>query len=262
MDPHHSSHVHAGAAAPNCTCRLPKEEDLAAAVVVVDVEAAPHYTSLKAAEADVVPSGGGGEGEGGDDVNYIARAQWLRAAVLGANDGLVSVASLMIGVGAVNENHNAMLVSGLAGLVAGACSMAIGEFVSVYAQYDIEVSQIERDGDSDGDNAADAAAARENLPSPTQAAFASALAFAVGGLLPLLTGGFIKQWGPRVGVVCASTSAGLAGFGAAGAYLGGANMVRSGTRVLLGGWLAMLVTYAVLRLFATLFHNMNISSSG
>jgi VIT1/CCC1 family predicted Fe2+/Mn2+ transporter len=263
MDPHHSSHVHAGAATPNCTCRLPKEEDLAAAVVVVDVEAAPHYTSLKAAEADVVPrgvggGGGGGEGVGGEEVNYMARAQWLRAAVLGANDGLVSVASLMIGIGAVNENNKAMLVSGLAGLVAGACSMAIGEFVSVYAQYDIEVTQIERDGDIDG---ADAAAAREKLPSPTQAAFASALAFAIGGLLPLLTSGFIKPWGPRVGVVCAASSVGLAGFGAAGGYLGGANMVRSGTRVLLGGWLAMLITYAVLRLFATIFHGMNISSS-
>ncbi|NP_001406648.1 vacuolar iron transporter homolog 2 [Oryza sativa Japonica Group] len=188
----------------------------------------------------------------------MARAQWLRAAVLGANDGLVSVASLMIGIGAVNENNKAMLVSGLAGLVAGACSMAIGEFVSVYAQYDIEVTQIERDGDIDG---ADAAAAREKLPSPTQAAFASALAFAIGGLLPLLTSGFIKPWGPRVGVVCAASSVGLAGFGAAGGYLGGANMVRSGTRVLLGGWLAMLITYAVLRLFATIFHGMNISSS-
>ncbi|KAF0893732.1 hypothetical protein E2562_029407 [Oryza meyeriana var. granulata] len=259
MDPHLSSHVHATAAAgagaaPNCACKLAKEEDVAAVVVDVEAAPAPHYSSLKKAEADVVPRGGG-DGEGSDEVNYMARAQWLRAAVLGANDGLVSVASLMIGVGAVNEGAKAMLVSGLAGLVAGACSMAIGEFVSVYAQYDIEVSQIERDGDG-----ADAAA-RENLPSPTQAAFASALAFAVGGLLPLLTGGLIKPWGARVGAVCAASSAGLAGFGAAGAYLGGANMVRSGTRVLLGGWLAMLVTYAVLRLFGTIFH-MHISSSG
>ncbi|XP_006653625.2 vacuolar iron transporter homolog 2-like [Oryza brachyantha] len=255
MDPHLSSHVHAAAAgaAPNCTCMLAKEEDLAS--VVVDVEAAPHYSSLKTAEGDLVPRGGGGGDGEGDEVNYMARAQWLRAAVLGANDGLVSVASLMIGVGAVNTTAKAMLVSGLAGLVAGACSMAIGEFVSVYAQYDIEVSQIERDGDN-----ADAAA-KEKLPSPTLAAFASALAFAVGGLLPLLAGGFIKPWGARVGVVCAASSVGLAGFGAAGAYLGGANMVKSGTRVLLGGWLAMLVTYAVLRLFGTVFH-MDISSSG
>ncbi|KAL5214049.1 hypothetical protein ABZP36_003201 [Zizania latifolia] len=69
------------------------------------------------------------------------------------------------------------------------------------------------------------------------------------------------SWGARVGAVCAASSLGLAGFGAAGAHLGGANIVRSGTRVLLGGWLAMLVTYGVLRLFGTLFH-MDVSSSG
>ncbi|KAG8065477.1 hypothetical protein GUJ93_ZPchr0004g38668 [Zizania palustris] len=258
MDPHISSYVHAAtvgysAAAPNGACRLNKEED-AAAFVDVDVEAA-RYSLAKTAEADVVaPSAGAGTDEDGG-VNYMARAQWLRAAVLGANDGLVSVASLMIGIGAVNTTAKAMLVSGLAGLVAGACSMAIGEFVSVYAQYDIEITQIERDGDGDD------AGAMDKLPSPTLAAFASALAFGIGGLLPLLAGGFIKSWGARVGAVCAASSLGLAGFGAAGAHLGGANIVRSGTRVLLGGWLAMLVTYGVLRLFGTLFH-MDVSSSG
>lgn len=260
MDPHHSSHVHAGAATPNCTCRLPKEEDLAAAVVVVDVEAAPHYTSLKAAEADVVPrgvggGGGGGEGDGGEEVNYMARAQWLRAAVLGANDGLVSVASLMIGIGAVNENNKAMLVSGLAGLVAGACSMAIGEFVSVYAQYDIEVAAARRrrrqrrrrcDGDGEEEGSG-------RLPSPFKAAAASALAFTVGALLPLLAGGFVRPWAPRVAAVCAATSAALAGFGALGAALGGASPARSAARVLLGGWAAMAACYGVLRLFANLY---------
>jgi vacuolar iron transporter family protein len=116
-------------------------------------------------------------GSGGHvDAGYMARAQWLRAAVLGANDGLVSVASLMVGVGAVNEGARAMLVSGLAGLVAGACSMAIGEFVSVYAQYDIQVAHAQRNGGGED----------EGLPSPTKAAAASALAFAV---LPLLSCG-------------------------------------------------------------------------
>jgi VIT1/CCC1 family predicted Fe2+/Mn2+ transporter len=105
-------------------------------------------------------------------------------AVLGANDGLVFVASLMIGVGAVNASRKAMLVSGMAGLVAGACSMAVGEFVSVYAHYDIEVSQLKRDGNEDG------------LPSPTQAALASVLAFAFGAILPLLSGGFVALWWP------------------------------------------------------------------
>ncbi|KAJ4748983.1 Vacuolar iron transporter [Rhynchospora pubera] len=74
-------------------------------------------------------------GKPDDTIDYMQRAQWLRASVLGANDGLVSVASLMIGVGAASSTMKAMLVSGLAGLIAGACSMAIGEFVSVYAQY-------------------------------------------------------------------------------------------------------------------------------
>lgn len=70
--------------------------------------------------------------------NYEQRGQWLRAAVLGANDGLVSIASLMMGVGAVKSEAKVTVVSGLAALVAGACSMAIGEFVSVYTQRDAE----------------------------------------------------------------------------------------------------------------------------
>ncbi|XP_010934147.1 vacuolar iron transporter homolog 2-like [Elaeis guineensis] len=191
-------------------------------------------------------------------VDYAARAQWLRAAVLGANDGLVSVASLMIGVGAVNQTAKAMLVSGLAGLVAGACSMAIGEFVSVYAQYDIEVAQMERESlESSG---SEAGKEKESLPNPLMAAGASALAFGMGALLPLLAGGFIRSWGVRVGVVCAVSSLGLAGFGAAGAVLGGANVSKSALRVLLGGWLAMLVTFGVLRLFGLAF-KMHVSSA-
>ncbi|CAI9294344.1 unnamed protein product [Lactuca saligna] len=83
-----------------------------------------------------------------EDIDYSQRGQWLRAAVLGANDGLVSVASLMIGVGAVKKDVKAMILSGFAGLVAGACSMAIGEFVS--------------------------------LPNPIQAAVPLALAFSLG----------------------------------------------------------------------------------
>ncbi|KAK3144124.1 hypothetical protein QOZ80_4AG0309090 [Eleusine coracana subsp. coracana] len=242
MDHHLSSHVHAAEAAAAALNGKAAGGDHAlmppppAAAVVLDVEATT-------AVAD--PSGGDG------GVDYTARAQWLRAAVLGANDGLVSVASLMIGVGAVNQNVRTMLVSGLAGLVAGACSMAIGEFVSVYAQYDIELSQITKRGGGGGVISKED---KESLPSPTQAALASALAFAVGALLPLLAGVFIPTFAVRVAVVCAASSVGLAGFGAAGGYLGGASMVRSGLRVLLGGWFAMLVTFAVLRLFGKVFH--------
>ncbi|CAL4967978.1 unnamed protein product [Urochloa decumbens] len=199
----------------------------------------------------------GSSGSGGGRVDYLARAQWLRAAVLGANDGLVSVASLMIGVGAVNDGARAMLVSGLAGLVAGACSMAIGEFVSVYAQYDIQVAHADRvrsgAGGSSDDGSSDGGAGEEGLPSPAQAAAASALAFAAGAAVPLLSGGFVRPWAARVAAVCASSSVGLVGFGAAGAYLGGASVVRSGARVLLGGWLAMAVTFAVLKLCSLAF---------
>ncbi|KAG2567699.1 vacuolar iron transporter homolog 2-like [Panicum virgatum] len=259
MDPHLSSHVHATAAAAAEAAAaggspggkkaggalLPP-----AAVVILDVEAggAPTNGPAAAAAVAVDPSDGG---DGG--VDYMARAQWLRAAVLGANDGLVSVASLMIGVGAVNRSRKAMLVSGMAGLVAGACSMAIGEFVSVYAQYDIEVSQLKRDG-TDGDEGA-----RDALPSPTQAALASALAFAFGAILPLLSGVFVPSLWARLVAVSAASGVGLAGFGAAGAYLGGSSMRRSVLRVLLGGWFAMLVTYGVLRLFGVVF-NIDVSS--
>ncbi|KAJ8511757.1 hypothetical protein OPV22_002191 [Ensete ventricosum] len=191
-----------------------------------------------------------------DPVDYMARAQWLRAVVLGANDGLVSVASLMLGVGAVGQNDKAMLVSGLAGLVAGACSMAIGEFVSVYAQYDIEVAERERRRRNGGKEEEE----EGNLPNPLLAAAASALAFSLGAVLPLLAGGFIRSWGVRVGVVCAVSSLGLAGFGAAGAVLGGANVLNSALRVLIGGWLAMLVTYGVLRVSGLVF-GMHVSSA-
>ncbi|WOL00088.1 vacuolar iron transporter [Canna indica] len=186
--------------------------------------------------------------ERASSVDYMARAQWLRAAVLGANDGLVSVASLMIGVGAVNQAAKAMLVSGLAGLVAGACSMAIGEFVSVRAQYDIEAAEMERRcrGKGGGHRVEEK---ESQLPNPLLAAGASAAAFAAGAALPLLAGGFIRSWSVRVAAVCLVSSLGLAGFGAAGAALGGANVYRSGFRVLVGGWSAMVVTYGVLRLF-------------
>ncbi|KAF8776079.1 hypothetical protein HU200_003901 [Digitaria exilis] len=240
MDPHLSSHVHAATAAsapssPGGRKAIADALPVPPPPAIIDIEAgAPENSPPLPAAADPIDGAGG-------EVDYMARAQWLRAAVLGANDGLVSVASLMIGVGAVNATGKAMLVSGLAGLVAGACSMAIGEFVSVYAQYDIEVTQLKRDG-TDRDEAA-----RDALPSPTQAALASALAFAFGALLPLLSGVFVPSWWARLVAVCAASSVGLAGFGAAGAYL-----VRGEGAP--GGWFAMIVTFGVLRVFGSVFH--------
>ncbi|WVY95585.1 hypothetical protein V8G54_027736 [Vigna mungo] len=141
------------------------------------------------------------------DFDYSKRSQWLRAAVLGANDGLVSTASLMMGVGAVKQDIKVMILTGFAGLVAGACSMAIGEFVSVYSQ----------------------------------AAAASALAFSVGAIVPLLAASFIREYKVRIGVVLGAVSLALVVFGWLGAVLG----------VLVGGWLAMAITFGLTKLIGS-----------
>ncbi|GAV60121.1 VIT1 domain-containing protein, partial [Cephalotus follicularis] len=170
------------------------------------------------------------------------RAQWLRAAVLGANDGLLSTASLMMGVGAVRKDSKTMILTGVAGLFAGACSMAIGEFVSVYSQYDIEMAQIERENNV---LANDLESKKEKLPNPLQAAVASALSFSVGALMPLLGAAFIKDYMVRLGVVIGVASFALIGFGWLGAVLGGAAVVKSSFRMLFGGWMAMGITFGL-----------------
>ncbi|RYR64411.1 hypothetical protein Ahy_A03g010517 isoform A [Arachis hypogaea] len=159
------------------------------------------------------------------NTNYTQRAQWLRAAVLGANDGLVSVASLMMGVGAVKHDITAMVLAGFAGLVAGACSMAIGEFVSVYTQ--------------------------EKLPNPFQAAAASAVAFSVGGVVPMLAALFIRNHKVRMGVVAVAVSLALLVFGIFGAILGRTPVTRSCLRVLIGGWMAMAITFGFTKLLGS-----------
>ncbi|KAJ0786302.1 putative Ccc1 family protein [Helianthus annuus] len=179
--------------------------------------------------------------ESKDLFDYSKRSQWLRAAVLGANDGLVSTASLMMGVGAVKKDMKAMILTGFAGLVAGACSMAIGEFVSVYSQLDIEVAQIKREI-----NRRDIVDAEvESLPNPWQAAAASALAFSLGAIVPLLAASFIKPYKVRLLVVAAAVTVALAIFGWLGAALGRAPTVKSTIRVVVGGWMAMAITYAL-----------------
>ena len=181
------------------------------------------------------------------NTDYSQRAQWLRAAVLGANDGLVSVASLMMGVGAVKHDITAMLLAGFAGLVAGACSMAIGEFVSVYTQYDIEKAQIKRVREANN-NEVDEGAQREKLPNPFQAALASAMAFSVGAVVPLLAAVFIRNHKTRMAVVAAAVSLALLVFGGVGAVLGKTPVRRSCVRVLIGGWMAMAITFGLTKL--------------
>ncbi|KAI9078643.1 hypothetical protein K1719_039392 [Acacia pycnantha] len=197
-----------------------------------------------------------------DQLDYTKRAQWLRAAVLGANDGLVSTASLMMGVGAVRQDIKAMILSGFAGLVAGACSMAIGEFVSVYSQFDIVVAQMKREKErkshneekedadechEDDDNDEE----KESLPNPLQAGAASALAFSVGAMVPLVAASFIRDYKVRVGVMVSSVSVALMAFGWLGAVLGKAPTLRSSGRVLFGGWLAMAITFGLTKLIGS-----------
>ncbi|KAI4348076.1 hypothetical protein L6164_008837 [Bauhinia variegata] len=187
------------------------------------------------------------------DFDYSKRSQWLRAAVLGANDGLVSTASLMMGVGAVKQDIKAMILSGFAGLVAGACSMAIGEFVSVYSQLEIEVAQMKRDkerGNGRGRERQDDEE-KETLPNPLQAAVASALAFSVGAMVPLLAAFFIREYKVRLGVMVVAVTLALMVFGWLGAVLGRAPALRSSLRVLVGGWLAMAITFGLTKLIGT-----------
>ncbi|KAK7343727.1 hypothetical protein VNO77_12718 [Canavalia gladiata] len=189
------------------------------------------------------------------EFDYSKRSQWLRAAVLGANDGLVSTASLMMGIGAVRQDIKVMILTGFAGLVAGACSMAIGEFVSVYSQLDIEVAQLKREKEIRGNNGRDREEEdekeKESLPNPLQAAAASALAFSVGAIVPLLAASFIRDYKVRLGVVLGAVSFALVVFGWLGAVLGKAPALRSGVRVLFGGWLAMAITFGLTKLIGS-----------
>lgn len=180
--------------------------------------------------------------------NYSKRAQWLRAAVLGANDGLLSVASLMIGVGAVRPDPGTMALTGLAGLFGGACSMALGELVSVWAQRDAELAQLVRDHEARPNPPGFMEEQKRALPSPLSAAAASAAAFAAGGGVPLLAAAFIKSYKARLVAVLATVTVALFAFGWLGAILGKAPALRSSLRVLVGGWVAMGVTFGLTKL--------------
>jgi VIT1/CCC1 family predicted Fe2+/Mn2+ transporter len=215
------------------------------------------------------------------------RIGWLRAAVLGANDGIVSTASLVLGVAASGATTPAIMVSGIAGLVAGAMSMAAGEYVSVSSQADSERADLERER---GELAADpahehaelaaiyrmrgldaaladqvatqltahdalGAHARDELgivgalaAKPVQAAFASAGSFSVGAVLPLLAT-WLAPEGSRISWIAVSSLAFLLLLGAVSARAGGAPVAVAALRV--GGWgaLAMAITAGVGKLF-------------
>ena len=213
----------------------------------------------------------------------ITRIGWLRAAVLGANDGLLSTASLIVGVAAAAVAPGQILVTGIAGLVAGSMSMAAGEYVSVSSQADIEAAErnlerhelavdpaaervelcaiyVERGLDPAlARQVADQLMARDALGAhmrdelglsettaarPVQAALASAASFAVGAALPIATVALAPAaW--LSAAVFAVTLAGLAVLGAVGARTGGAPMLRPTIRVLFWGALAMGVTVGI-----------------
>jgi len=221
--------------------------------------------------------------------HLVSRIGWLRAAVLGANDGLVSTASLIVGVAAAEATRGGILIAGTAGLVAGAMSMAAGEYVSVSSQSDTERADLAREtaelaGDLDAEVAelagiyaargldpalsrqvalqlmakdALSAHARDELgisemttARPIQAALTSALTFSLGALLPLVMVLLVPLQGLIVWVGLTAL-AGLMGLGALGAAAGGADIVRSVLRVAFWGVIAMAATAGIGRLFGT-----------
>ncbi|CAI9771424.1 unnamed protein product [Fraxinus pennsylvanica] len=184
------------------------------------------------------------------EFDYSKRSQWLRAAVLGANDGLVSTASLMMGVGAVKQDIKVMILTGFAGLVGGACSMAIGEFVSVYSQLDVEMAQTKREKER-AVGIESTKGEKEGLPNPIQAAAVSALTFSAGAMVPLLAASFIREYKERMWVVAAAVSLALVVFAWLGAALGRAPAARSSIRALIGGWLAMAITFGLTKLIGS-----------
>lgn len=219
--------------------------------------------------------------------HYITRAGWLRAAVLGANDGIVSVASLIVGVAAAGPDRTAILIAGAAGIAAGAMSMAAGEYVSVSSQSDVEKADIDREKralveDPVGEEAeltsiflargltpstaalvarelterdALAAHVREELglsevhaANPLQAAMASGMTFTVAAAVPLVAAALAPTAG-IIWYVVGVTLLALAGLGALGAEAGGAPRGPATLRVLFWGAAAMAITAGVGRLF-------------
>jgi VIT1/CCC1 family predicted Fe2+/Mn2+ transporter len=217
------------------------------------------------------------------------RLNWLRAGVLGANDGIVSVAGLVVGVAGATTARGAIFTAGLAGLVAGAVSMALGEYVSVSSQRDSETAQLRKErgeltnvpeaelaeltaiylakGLSPATarqvaaelTAHDALAAHaeaelhvdpQDLANPARAAAASALSFLAGAMLPLLAI-LLPPPGWRIAVTVAVVLVSLAATGAISATIGGSGPRRAVTRVVIGGAAGLALTYGIGHLFGT-----------
>ena len=211
------------------------------------------------------------------------RAAWLRAGVLGANDGLISTASLIVGVAAASSSKSSILVAGIAGLTAGALSMAAGEYVSVSSQRDTERADLDREReelatsprselaeltriyesrglgpdlaqqvavaltahDAFGVHARDELGIDPDaLANPVQASFVSALSFVMGAVVPILVVA-LSPSSIRMVATMAVTLVGLVLLGAVGAQLGGAPQRRAAVRVLIGGALALMISLGI-----------------
>jgi VIT1/CCC1 family predicted Fe2+/Mn2+ transporter len=222
-----------------------------------------------------------------EEKHLSGRAGWLRAAVLGADDGIVSVSSLMIGVAASSASKEAVLVAAVAGLVAGSMSMAVGEYVSVSAQRDAEQADVERETrelagrpraelnelaliyvkrgldrelamkvaeqlstrDQLGAHLRDELGIDQaSLARPMQAAWISAASFASLAVVPIVAL-LVAPAASRIPAIAAVSLISLAGLGAFGGHLGGAPLGRAALRVTIGGVLAMAVTAAIGRIF-------------
>ena len=221
--------------------------------------------------------------------HFFNRIGWLRAAVLGANDGILSTASLIVGVAAAAASQSDVLIAGVAGLVAGAMSMAAGEYVSVSSQSDTERADLTRERKELSANAefeldelaeiyvkrgvdrdlarqvAQQLMAKDTLGAhardelgisdittarPVQAALTSAVSFSVGAAMPLLMV-VVSPAGALVPIVSAASLGFLAVLGAIGARVGGANILRGTVRVIFWGALAMAFTAGVGKLLGT-----------
>jgi vacuolar iron transporter family protein len=166
-----------------------------------------------------------------------AHLNWLRAGVLGANDGIVSVAAVVVGVAGATSSTTAIVTAGLAALVGGAVSMALGEYVSVSSARDSQLASRAELRDDD-------------VANPWHAGGASAVAFVAGALLPFLT--VVLVAGPaRIPATVVATLLALALTGGVGARLGQAPVRRAVVRVVLGGAIALGLTFAVGTLFGT-----------
>ena len=221
------------------------------------------------------------------EAHYVNRAGWLRAAVLGANDGLLSVASLLVGVSGAQFERSALLLTGVAGIVAGAMSMAAGEYVSVSSQADSEAADLAREKRELAAHpeheqrelaaiyirrglpkelaaqVAEALSAHDKLEAhardelgitehstarPIQAALASAASFVTGGIVPLLAV-LLAPNALGLPLLVGVTVLALAVLGIAGAKAGGAPVLPAALRVVIWGSLAMAITFAAGRLF-------------